>query len=68
MSMILIWLKRWYMKNFIKCKKCNGKLNPYKEFLYHWYDKYPIIGGWYHVNCGRTIPSTIKEKEGFLPF
>jgi len=45
------FLRDWFVSTFYKCKKCNGKLDLKREGATKMNNSYPIIGGWYHINC-----------------
>ena len=60
------FLRDWYVSMFNRCKKCNGKLDLKHEGAYHWKNEYPLVGGWYHINCHRILDKS--EKKGLLPF
>lgn len=38
---------------FVRCKKCNGWINP-KLGYWHYWGTYPMIKGFYHGHCGVT--------------
>ena len=50
--MIPEFLRDWFVSTFYKCKKCNGKLDLKREGAINIQNTYPLIGGWYHINCG----------------
>jgi len=60
------FLRDWYVSTFYKCKKCNGRLDLKHEGATKIKNKYPLIGGWYHINCSRILDK--PEKKGLLPF
>lgn len=56
----------YYVYFFIRCKKCNKKINLRKQGAYHYKHNPPIIGGWYHHKCGMTNSENVKQ--GLVPF
>jgi len=60
---VLRKIKNWYVSNFQMCKKCGKKIKP-KSGFWHYKNKYPLIGGYYHTECG-TINNPTKTG---LPF
>ena len=57
------FLRDWYVSTFIKCTKCNGKLNLRHEGAVRIINKYPQIGGWFHVNCAVIRDSNCLELD-----
>jgi len=44
-------IKDWYVSNFQVCRKCRKKIEPKKGY-WHYKNKYPLLGGYYHTECG----------------
>lgn len=56
-------IKNGYVANFKTCQKCKKGIDPRNGF-WHYKNKYPLIGGFYHTECGTINNST---KSG-MPF
>ena len=57
-------LRELHIRLFGRCKKCGQKINPDKGY-WTWENKSPIIGGYYHVECGMINNPPPKEN---IPF
>lgn len=57
-------LKDLYVSLFVRCVKCGKKIYPNGGY-WHWQNKPPLKGGYYHPNCGMLNNPTTK---GLLPF
>lgn len=44
-------IKGWYVSNFKVCRKCQKKIYSRKGY-WQYKNKYPLIGGYYHTECG----------------
>ena len=59
------FIRDWFVSIFYKCRKCNGKLDLKREGATKIKNKYPLIGGWYHINCAiiRDVKTLEMDEE-----
>lgn len=63
---ILYEIRCAYVFLFHRCKKCGKKIHVHDGFWDRTKAKYPVIPGYYCVDCGTIHPKS--KKQGFLPF